>query len=398
MHPDLLQAAHLLFSIAGPAPEHIKMSRSGPAKYYTISHAITLEECARHLQGIKTRGATLRHPEHQTRALAFDADVTRLYPGWWWITGAAQHLAAAGYRPLLEPSPAGRGGHLWLIFEDLVDVRAARRHVCQIAPVLRDVKEYWPGPEHAPRWNKVRLPGGRYVSPDRSAWCQLYDAHGQELSRDGLAAAQVLLTSQTPVGIVPPSSPDDLRDTEANAPVRPQAHPALPAPPGASSSRTAATTDGRQQKHDAASHRFLWFHYTPRQVADWYNARHTADDLIEFDRHGMANAGLIGRPERTPSLARTPDGRHWTDFGAGALQDDGRVDGGDVLELLVRINGGRKAEILRQLGQEMVAEARAELERAAQASVLPAPWVQEIMSEAGWTRYWRLRRGQSSGA
>ncbi len=31
------------------------------------------------LQGIKTRGATLRHPGQLTRALAFDADVYRLY-------------------------------------------------------------------------------------------------------------------------------------------------------------------------------------------------------------------------------------------------------------------------------------------------------------------------------
>ena len=71
MHPDLAQAAHLLLSIAGPAPEHIEMSRSGPAKYYSVAHAITLDECAKHLQGIKTRGATLHHPEHMTRALAF---------------------------------------------------------------------------------------------------------------------------------------------------------------------------------------------------------------------------------------------------------------------------------------------------------------------------------------
>src|SRR6266702_5111917 len=127
MHPDLAQAAHLLLAIAGPEPLHIEMSKTGPAKYYTVDHAITLGECAKHLQGIKTRGATLRYPGHMTRALAFDADVHRLYPGWWWMTGAAQHLADAGYRVLLEPSPAGRGGHLWIIFDGLVDVRAARR-------------------------------------------------------------------------------------------------------------------------------------------------------------------------------------------------------------------------------------------------------------------------------
>lgn len=398
MHPDLAQAAHLLLAIAGPAPEHIEMSRSGPAKYYSVAHAITLDECARHLQGIKTRGATLRHPEHMTRALAFDADVYRLYPGWWWMTGAAQQLSEVGYRVLLEPSPAGRGGHLWILFDDLVDVRAARRHVCEIAPVLRDVKEYWPGPEHVETWNKVRLPGGRYVSPELSAWCRLYDANSQELARDGLAAARVLLANQTPVGIVPWYSPDDLLDVAVAPPAlaadRPPDRLAPPTQVHPAASQKIAA-DSRQQEKYALANRFLWFHYTPRQLADWYNERHSADDLIDFDRSGMANAGEIGRPELTPSLARTRDGQHWTDFGAGALHDDGRTDGGDVLELLVRMNDGRKAEILRQLGQEMIVEARADLERAARSGVLPSPWVQHIMSEAGWTHYWRLRKGPS---
>ncbi len=49
----------------------------------------------------------------------------------------------------------------------------------------------------------------------------------------------------------------------------------------------------QQQKYDEAS-RFLWFHYSPAQVADWYNARHTVDDLLDFDRHGMANAEVLG--------------------------------------------------------------------------------------------------------
>ncbi len=276
-----------------------------------------------------------------------------------------------------------------------MDVRAARRHVCEIAPVLRDIKEYWPGPAHALTWNKVRLPGGRYVSPDLSAWCKLYDADGQELARDGLAAARVLLANQTPVGIVPWYSPDDLLDV-AVAPPAPAVdpHPDRSAPlvqaRVASSLKT--SIDSRQQEKYARVNRFLWFHYTPRQVADWYNARHTADDLIDFDRNGMANAGEIGRPERTSSLARTRDGQHWSDFGAGALHDDGHLDGGDVLELLVRMSEERKAEILRQLGQEMIAEARADLEQAARADVLPSSWVQEIMSEAGWDRYWQQRK------
>lgn len=114
-----------------------------------------------------------------TRALAFDRDTTRVYPGWRWMPGAAQHLAAVGYQVLLEPSPAGRGGHLWIVFGGLVDVPAARYYVSSSAPILADVGEYWPGPAHILKWNKVRLPGGRYVSPALSAWCKLFDGNGR---------------------------------------------------------------------------------------------------------------------------------------------------------------------------------------------------------------------------
>jgi len=135
----------------------------------------------------------------------------------------------------------------------------------------------------------------------------------------------------------------------------------------------------QQQKYGEAS-RFLWFHYTPAQVADWYNARHTVDDLLDFDRTGMANTEALGRPERTPSVGSTRDREHWADFGATARADDGRPTGGDVLELLVRTSGR--------------SEARAELESAAARDVGPPAWVQQIMSEAGWNHYRRLREKQ----
>src|SRR5262249_26037581 len=152
--------------------------------------------------------------------------------------------------------------------------------------------------------------------------------------------------------------------------------------------------DTAQQQKYGTTNRFLWFHYTPHQIADWYNARHTTNDLLDFDRNGLANAGLIGRLERTPSLSRTRDGQCWSDFGAEARLCDGRPDGGDVLELLVRVSGRCKSEILQELGQEMIKEAHVELEQAAQSGALPAQWVQDMMSETGWTRYWRLRNGQ----
>jgi hypothetical protein len=344
------------------------------------------------LQGIKTRGATLRHPGQLTRALAFDTDVYSLYPGWRWVLSAAQHLAEAGYRVLLEPSPVGRGGHLWIIFNDLVDVRAARHHIFLLAPQLCDIKEYWPGPALAMKWNKVRLPGGKYVAPEFTAWCKLYDENLQLLSDQGLAAARVLCEYQTSISIVPLLPREN---PEPQTPVADQCIESPTAPCSTTRRRSVSEqADTQQQQKYGTTNRFLWFHYIPRQVADWYNARHTTDDLLDFDWSGMANAERIGRPERTSSLARTRDGQHWSDFGAEAQLCDGRPDGGDVLELLVRMSGRHKAEILRQLGQEMITEARAELERAARSDVLPAQWVQDMMSEAGWTRYWSLRKGQ----
>lgn len=396
MDTELEQAACLLLEIAGPADEHIEMSATGPGKYYTVHRAIAFEDCLKHLRGIKTRGAGLRHPEGMTRALAFDSDSTRLYPGWWWMTGAAQQLADAGYQVLLEPSPAGRGGHLWIIFDGLVDARAARHHVCALAPVLTDVREYWPGPAHAVKWNKVRLPGGRYVSPEKSAWCRLYDANGELLADHGLAVVRVLLTSQTPASLVP-SLPSDYQEMppdsdywRADQGVRSRAQPPLPQPNAPAQHQAGAPDAGQQQKYGEAN-RFLWFHYTPSQVAAWYNERHTVDDLLDFNRHGMASAEALGRPERTPSLGSTRDRQHWADFGAVAREDDGRPTGGDVLELLVRMSGRSKSDILRELGREMVGAARAELESAAARQVDPPVWVQQIMSEAGWNHYRRLR-------
>jgi hypothetical protein len=396
MSTELEQAAQLLLEIAGPADEHIEMSATGPGKYYTVHRAITFEDCLKHLRGIKTRGATLRHPQGMTRALAFDSDATRLYPGWWWMTGAAAQLAEAGYHVLLEPSPASRGGHLWIIFDGLVNARAARHHVCSIAPLLTDVREYWPGPAHALKWNKVRLPGGRYVSPETSAWCRLYDVQGQLLASNGLAGARVLLDQQTPASIVPSLEADNQEemppDAEASHSSRAErpSQPRMPELRANAQPQADARDPQQQQKYSEAS-RFLWFHYTPAQVAAWYNARHTVDDLLDFDRTGMANAEALGRPERTPSVGSTRDREHWADFGAAAREDDGRPVGGDVLELLVKTSGRSKGQILRELGREMVAEARAELESAASRQVDPPAWVQAIMSEAGWNHYWRLR-------
>jgi hypothetical protein len=253
---------------------------------------------------MKTRGATLRHPGQLTRALAFDTDVDHRHPGWWSLLGAAQDLAEVGYRVLLEPGPSGRGGHLWIIFDDLVDARAARSHVVRLSPILGDVGEYWPGLEWARSWNKVRLPGGKYVTPEFTAWCMLYDANRQLLSEHGMASARVLLEHQTPVSIVPPF-PGNYQEMQTPTDNRRIEPPAVPRDPTRRRSVPGRADTLQQQKY-GTTNCFLWFHYTPTQLADWYNARHTADDLLDFDRNGMANAVEIGRKDAHPLACSDP--------------------------------------------------------------------------------------------
>jgi hypothetical protein len=220
-----------------PAPDGQQARRhregkTGLRKYYSVRQPLTQADARAHLRGAKTKGALCSRPDHQARALAYDADQAQ---DWQTLQAAACKLAEAGYRPLLEPSPAGRGGHLWLIFSALVDASAARSHAHSIAPELAQVTEYWPGPSGVAGWNRVRLPGGRYVAPpDISAWCKLYNTTGRELARDGASAARVLLDYQTPAGLIPTSAPP-----AADQP------PTRDSEPGVTERRPGATCDGR---------------------------------------------------------------------------------------------------------------------------------------------------------
>jgi len=405
----LTAAARLLVEIAGPAPQHIEMSRRGPKKYYTVARALTLNDARQHLRGIKTRGALCSHPGDQARALAYDADDQQ---HWELLRQAARQLAAAGYRPLLEPSPRGRGGHLWLLFTALVDAQAARQHAHSIAPELTSITEYWPGPPGVTGWNRIRLPGGRYIAPGLSAWCKLYDADGQELARDGISAARVLLDYQTPAELVPTLP---LPDQQSVSDPWPAVTPARPA--RQSDMELHITTrqepeqpqdQGEREKRNrpalrnaapgpASANRFLWFRYSAAQLAEWFNERHTLEELHPREpgpRGGMAYSPSVS--ERTPSTGYhdTPGGERWTDFSARARRSDGRPDGGDALELYIRLRSGSKAAILRELGREMVSEARAELEAAARSGVQPRALVEQITTAAGWEHYRELAQAQ----
>jgi hypothetical protein len=123
------------------------------------------------------------------------------------------------------------------------------------------------------------------------------------------------------------------------------------------------------------------------------------ENIIEFDAHGMANASIIGRPERTPSLGYTKDRKRFTDFGASARRADGKSDGGDVLELRVRVNAAQdsmsKSETMRQIAQQLIDEATQALESAAYCGEQPPQWVQAFMSPTGWEHYHQMCNGEA---
>jgi len=111
-------------------------------------------------------------------------------------------LEQAGFKPILEESPVEEGahvggGHLWVIFDRLVDAYSARQTMLSIAPMLAESKEYWPNGSA-----RVRLPGGRYIHGGTDAWCKLSDAYGTKLSHDGAGAADALLSMQSPSSLV----------------------------------------------------------------------------------------------------------------------------------------------------------------------------------------------------
>lgn len=209
----IIDAAALLLDVAGLANEHVQMSKQGNAKYYTVYRPLCLDvkpEVARqldgavlaclrenttvgHVLGVTTLGALLWRPDGMTRALCFDEDDEQ---DWNVLKEAARQLERAGYRPLLEPSSADRGGHLWILYQERVSALAALWHVRIIAPALAEVVEYWPRPGARPIGNKVRLPAGKYVRPGFAQWSKLYDVSGQELAHDGRSAARVILAYQ----------------------------------------------------------------------------------------------------------------------------------------------------------------------------------------------------------
>jgi hypothetical protein len=391
----LTRAAQLLVEIAGPEPVHIEMSDRGPKKYYDVKRAITEQDARAHLKGWKTKGAYLRHPEGMTRALCYDADTSQ---DWDYLLDASRRLSAAGYHPIVEDSPM-RGGHLWIIYTQQVDATAAHQHAAHIAPMLQQFKESWPG--SGP--NKVRLPGGKYVKPGFAVWCQLHDAYGGLIAEDGQSAAQVLLIYQTPSELVPAHvNPHDVP--------QPTGSPVCHWAPAVTESESCGTSDGHPGQLATVQHEkrssctlhsapgvdphwqqkyshHLWFQFTPAQLAAWYNEHHQVEDILPPEENGLGLASWRG--ERTASVGVRED--RWVDFGAGARRTDGKQDGGDSLELTVRVYEEPKPQVMRELARQLVQAARDALESTARNGEQPPQWVQTFLSPAGWERYHQLQ-------
>ncbi len=384
---QLRKAEILYLDIAGDTPEHIMMPGTNGKKYTTIHSPLTRGDIREHLEGKKTIGASLQHTDGTTRALCFDADTDK---NWQVLKTSAHLLVANGYKPLLEQSPAGRGGHLWIIFSERVNTEAAYNEIYKVAPLLKDISEYWPARAN----QKVRLPAGKYVTPGITSWTSLIDATGCVLSESGTQAAAILLSHQTLATLAAPIVSKTLTP---GAVITPQSreHSHI-SDQHSHSQRTTPPDEEHRRKYGAHT---MWVEWPSEQyLINRFNSQYSIDDLAKPERNGMVNATIIGRPERTASVGVTRDGKHFTDFGAGARNPDGTQDGGDAFEFYIRSEGKDKSDVLRQLGQALNKEASQEILHAARVGELPPSWVMDIITDTGRNIYNRnaLRHGHKT--
>jgi hypothetical protein len=417
---NIARAAELLWKIAGQDEKHIVMPRTHIKKYLEMKRPLTLADLVDHLRGGEARGALCSYEDGSTYALIFDTDDSE---EWDTYKLAAITLAQAGYIVLLDESPAGRGGHLLIIFSARVDAAAARAAVLQIAPELESCREYWPGGTA----NRVRLPGafyaryGKHVEEPVKAWCQLFNASTGEMASDGRSAARLLLSSLTPAEIVPalpvistqdeqeapacivveqePEAPtisagraaplpniesDDQAPTIASAGAGELPLPKLP--------KVDAKWEARYGKLEETTY---WFAIMPEVAARWYNERNPLETIRPTETNGMALS--VNGNERTASTGyyEKDQGERWTDFSTHGQRPDGSHESGDALELAARVAGKSKSAFLNGVILDMIKEGKPALESAAAAGQPLPGWFEEpdcIITPAG-----RLRAAALAG-
>jgi hypothetical protein len=397
---EIAQAAALLLDIAGTATTHIYMPRTGEDKYKFRHIALTLADLVDQLRAGYARGAKLEHQDGYTRALCFDTDSAE---GWEVFQQVAGVLVNVGYMVLLEESPADRGGHLWVIFDALVLAAAARYHVCQVAPQLAEVREYWP---YGPVKNQhVRLPAAKYVHGRVNAWCRLFCVATGEVASDGVSAARLLLASLTPASVVPdlpviveskPPAPlvvEHQPDIETGASCIDEEPEALTSQPvGADSYQGVRLPEVDTQwveRYGTLETTTCWFAVMPNYAAEEYNKEHDLEEIHPKESNGMAMSP--NGQERTASTSYHK-GKFY-DHSLNGRRADGTHDSGDALELTSKVKDTPKPEIFRMTTGQIIAKARADLEAAARAGQPIPSWLEYpvcIVTPAGRRHYAEL--------
>lgn len=346
----LQREADLLLDLAGPSPEYIRMLWPGERKrdgtlypetqkYITVHYPLDRIVTLSHLRGQQTIGATLQYDDDQARGICADGDDAAMFTR---LQSAAVKLAAAGYMPLLEASPAqdshAGGGHLWILFDRLVHARAAWAHILTLAPELEVIKERWPSNK------RVRLPGGFYKRPagkdedtgqdwpSVAAWCTLTSVATGDTARNGIKAARLMLHNLTPASVVPDLPPE---------------HKPNPMPPalnrGKEADMRAGDVDQRWQQKYGESNGFQ-VRFTAQQLIEAFNASHTLEEIHPLTTKTHARA--IWRGEKDASVLYNDNGT-WYDYG----QHGTYPQHGDAFELWCLVTGKTKHQALIELGK-----------------------------------------------
>jgi hypothetical protein len=401
----IMSAAELLLKVAGQDEKHITMPRTHEKKYLEVKRPLDRSDLVEHLRAGEAKGALCAYEDGSTYALIFDTDDSEEWAVW---KLAALKLAQARYIVLMDESPAGRGGHLVIIFDALVLAAAARAAVLQIAPELATCREYWPGGTA----NRVRLPGayyarnGKYVEQPVEAWCQLFNASTGEMASDGVSAARLLLSSLTPAQIVPALpviSSEPAPEIETQDDQQPPACIVVEQEPEAPTIASAGAGELPMPKVDAKwvarygklEETTYWFAITPEVAARWYNERNPLESIRPTETNGMALS--VNGNERTASTGyyEKAQGERWTDFSTHGLRSDGKHDSGDALELAAKVEGKSKSAFLNGVILDMIKEGKPALESAAVAGQPLPGWFEEpdcIITPAG-----RLRAAALAG-
>ena len=186
-------------------PNHIEMIAKAQ-KCTTIHRALTPIDIQAHTNGTKTIGMHLARQDGKARAFCKDADNGHDRA---LLREGARKLAVAGFFPLLDSAPENKptgvarfhdiSEHGWIVLDQAHDIEATWAEIHRIAPEWAEIGEQWPGSSKRVRWL-----GGRYNMPGFSEWSTLTSVVDGDIATNGVEAARLLLSHQTPATLIPP--------------------------------------------------------------------------------------------------------------------------------------------------------------------------------------------------